>query len=128
MMSHQLATASVSRDSADLVWRFELVRLGRDDDDLVVHIADARGAPGATLGGLALRPGSDRTGKRDDVVGDRHVDLTRVEIGIAVERLHDVPITVSVLGADEVQQARIQHIGDVASRTPGLNFGAIPAP
>jgi iron complex outermembrane receptor protein len=43
------------------------------------------------------------------------------------ERLQDVPITVTVLGAEEVQQARIQQIGDVASRTPGLNFDAFPA-
>ena len=43
------------------------------------------------------------------------------------ERLQDVPITVTVLGADEVQQARIQQLGDVATRTPGLNFDAFPA-
>jgi iron complex outermembrane receptor protein len=43
------------------------------------------------------------------------------------ERLQDVPITVTVLGTEEVEQARIQQLGDVASRTPGLNFDAFPA-
>jgi iron complex outermembrane receptor protein len=43
------------------------------------------------------------------------------------ERLQDVPITVTVLGAEEVAQARIQQLGDVATRTPGLSFDAFPA-
>jgi iron complex outermembrane receptor protein len=43
------------------------------------------------------------------------------------ERLQDVPITLTVLGAEQVAQARIQQLGDVASRTPGLNFDAFPA-
>lgn len=43
------------------------------------------------------------------------------------ERLQDVPITVTVLDAEQIQQARVQQIGDVASRTPGLSFDAYPA-
>lgn len=43
------------------------------------------------------------------------------------ERLQDVPITVTVLDAEQVQQARVQQIGDVAARTPGLSFDAYPA-
>jgi iron complex outermembrane receptor protein len=43
------------------------------------------------------------------------------------ERLQDVPITVTVLDAQQIQQARVQQIGDVASRTPGLSFDAYPA-
>ncbi|HEY0686577.1 MAG TPA: TonB-dependent receptor [Steroidobacter sp.] len=43
------------------------------------------------------------------------------------ERLQDVPITVTVLDADQIQQARVQQIGDVANRTPGLSFDAYPA-
>jgi iron complex outermembrane receptor protein len=43
------------------------------------------------------------------------------------ERLQDVPITVTVLDAEQIQRARVQQIGDVASRTPGLSFDAYPA-
>jgi iron complex outermembrane receptor protein len=43
------------------------------------------------------------------------------------ERLQDVPVTVTAFGAQEVQQARIQQIEDVATRTPGLNFDAFPS-
>ena len=43
------------------------------------------------------------------------------------EHLQDVPITVTVLDAEQVREARVQQIGDVASRTPGLNFDAFPA-
>lgn len=43
------------------------------------------------------------------------------------ERLQDVPVTVTAFGAQEVQQARIREIDDVATRTPGLNFDAFPA-
>lgn len=43
------------------------------------------------------------------------------------ERLQDVPITVTVLDAGQVQQARVQQLGDVANRTPGLSFDAYPA-
>src|SRR5688500_15887194 len=43
------------------------------------------------------------------------------------ERLQDVPITVTVLDAEQIQYARVQQISDVASRTPGLSFDAYPA-
>src|SRR5688500_1952389 len=43
------------------------------------------------------------------------------------ESLRDVPITLTVLGAEQVAQARIQQLGDVATRTPGLSFDAFPA-
>jgi iron complex outermembrane receptor protein len=43
------------------------------------------------------------------------------------ERLQDVPVTVTAFGAEEVRQARIREIDDVATRTPGLNFDAFPA-
>jgi len=43
------------------------------------------------------------------------------------ERLQDVPVTVTAFSAQEVQQARIREVGDVATRTPGLNFDAFPA-
>ncbi|MGH1560856.1 TonB-dependent receptor plug domain-containing protein [Caulobacter segnis] len=43
------------------------------------------------------------------------------------ERLQDVPVTVTAFGAEQVKEARIREIDDVASRTPGLEFDAFPA-
>ncbi|WP_165184484.1 TonB-dependent receptor [Caulobacter soli] len=43
------------------------------------------------------------------------------------ESLQDVPVTVTAFGADQVQQARIRQIDDVAGLTPGLQFDAFPA-
>lgn len=43
------------------------------------------------------------------------------------ESLQDVPVTVTVFGAEEIKQARIQSIGDVSTRTPGMQFDAFPA-
>lgn len=43
------------------------------------------------------------------------------------ERLQDVPVTVTVFGAEEIRNARIQEFADVAQRTPGLTFDAFPA-
>ncbi len=42
------------------------------------------------------------------------------------QRLQDVPITISVIGAQEIEQARVDQLVDVANRTPGLNFDAFP--
>lgn len=43
------------------------------------------------------------------------------------ERLQDVPVTVTAFGSEEINQARLRQIDDIASRTPGLNFDAFPA-
>ena len=43
------------------------------------------------------------------------------------QNLQDVPITMNVMGAEEVEQARIVQVSDVANRTVGLNFDAFPA-
>lgn len=43
------------------------------------------------------------------------------------ERLQDVPVTVTAFSAEEIDQARLRQIDDIASRTPGLNFDAFPA-
>ncbi len=43
------------------------------------------------------------------------------------EDLQDVPVTVTVFGADEIEDARIQQIDDIATRTVGLSFDAFPA-
>ncbi len=44
-----------------------------------------------------------------------------------VQRLQDVPVTVTAFGAEELEQARIKDVDDVATRTPGLQFDAFPA-
>ena len=43
------------------------------------------------------------------------------------QRLQDVPVTVTAFGAEELEQARIKDVDDVATRTPGLQFDAFPA-
>jgi iron complex outermembrane receptor protein len=43
------------------------------------------------------------------------------------QNLQDVPITMNVMGAHEIEQARIAQVTDVANRTVGLNFDAFPA-
>lgn len=43
------------------------------------------------------------------------------------QNLQDVPITMNVMGAQEIEQARIAQVADVANRTVGLNFDAFPA-
>lgn len=43
------------------------------------------------------------------------------------ENLQDVPLTLSVFGAKEIEQARIVQVQDVANRTPGLNFDTFPS-
>ncbi|QTC91948.1 TonB-dependent receptor [Brevundimonas goettingensis] len=39
----------------------------------------------------------------------------------------DVPVTVTVLGGEQIDEARIQTVQDVVGRTPGLQFDAYPA-
>lgn len=43
------------------------------------------------------------------------------------ESLQDVPVMITVFGADEIAAARIQQIDDIVTRTPGLSFDAFPA-
>ncbi|WP_312084546.1 TonB-dependent receptor [Brevundimonas sp.] len=43
------------------------------------------------------------------------------------QSLQEVPITMNVMGAQEIEQARIVQVTDVANRTVGLNFDAFPA-
>lgn len=43
------------------------------------------------------------------------------------QSLQDVPVTVTVFSAEQIQDARIQQIGDIVTRTPGLSFDAFPA-
>lgn len=42
------------------------------------------------------------------------------------ENVQNVPITMNVFGAKQVEQARITEVSEVANRTVGLNFDAFP--
>ena len=59
--------------------------------------------------------------------GAAEVDEIVVTAQRRSERLQDVPVTVTAFGAEQVQEARIRDIDDVATRTPGLEFDAFPA-
>ncbi|MDP2212860.1 TonB-dependent receptor [Phenylobacterium sp.] len=43
------------------------------------------------------------------------------------QSLQDVPVTVTAFGAEQVEQARIREVQDVATLTPGLQFDAFPS-
>lgn len=55
------------------------------------------------------------------------VDAVIVTAQRRSESLQDVPVTVTAFGAEQVSEARIREIDDVATRTPGLEFDAFPA-
>lgn len=62
---------------------------------------------------------------------DGRADRDSEEIIVTAQRrsqsLQDVPVTVTVFGAEEIQEARIQQVEDVVSRTVGVQFDAFPA-
>lgn len=43
------------------------------------------------------------------------------------QSLQEVPVTITVFGAEQIQEARIQQVEDVVRRTVGLQFDAFPA-
>jgi iron complex outermembrane receptor protein len=43
------------------------------------------------------------------------------------EDRQDVPLTVTVLGQAQIQNARIATVGDIVQRTPGVGFSSFPA-
>lgn len=53
------------------------------------------------------------------------------EIVVTAQRrsqsLQDVPVTVTAFGAQQIKDARMQRVDDIAVRTPGLSFDAFPA-
>ena len=55
------------------------------------------------------------------------VDEVIVTAQRRAQALQDVPVTVTVFGAEQLEQARIKDVDDVATRTPGLQFDAFPA-
>jgi iron complex outermembrane receptor protein len=71
-----------------------------------------------TTSGVENLDGQDETADTQDIV---------VTAQKRAQRLQDVPITISVIGAQEIEQARVDQLVDVANRTPGLNFDAFPS-
>lgn len=66
----------------------------------------------------AQSTGSTRAAATDDAMfGDILVTARKRE-----ESLQDVPLAISAFGRDEIRNARIESLADVAKRTPGLNF------
>lgn len=62
-----------------------------------------------------------------DGEGTRTLSTVTVTAQRRSESLQDVPVMVTVFGADEIAAARIQQIDDIVTRTPGLSFDAFPA-
>lgn len=85
----------------------------------------------ATAQGVAAQTVPDQAGStqdeqpapavRPDVAQDIIVTAQR-----RAQNLQDVPVTVTVFGAEEIQEARIQSVQDVVTRTPGLSFDVFP--
>jgi iron complex outermembrane receptor protein len=64
----------------------------------------------------------------DDALEEIVVTARKIE-----ERLQDVPLAITAFGPDEIQQAGIKDLADIASLTPGLSFfnavgGFLPTP
>lgn len=62
---------------------------------------------------------------------EREGSATTQEIIVTAQRrsqsLQDVPVTITVFGAEQIQEARIQQVEDVVRGTVGLQFDAFPA-
>ena len=83
---------------------------------------------GAAL--LAASAASAQVQSQPPVSADRAastVDDVVVTAQRRAQNIQDVPITMNVFGAEQVEQARIVEVSDVANRTVGLNFDAFPA-
>ena len=63
--------------------------------------------------------------------GEASLEVSLEEIVVTAQRrsqnLQDVPVTVTTFGEDEIKNARLQQVDDIAMRTPGLSFDAFPA-
>ncbi|CUS45538.1 MAG: TonB-dependent receptor [Pseudomonadota bacterium] len=69
-------------------------------------------------------PGDQTTPVADDAMADIIVTANKRE-----ERLHDVPISISVIGGDQITKQNINEVTDLVRSTPALNsagpFGAL---
>jgi iron complex outermembrane receptor protein len=75
------------------------------------------GAPGYAAAQSAAPAQPEATAIDDVIVTAQRRDQNK----------QDVPVTVTVLGGEQVQEARIQTVQDIVARTPGLQFDAYPA-
>lgn len=87
----------------------------------------------ALLAGAMLASPFATAAHAQDTSGDtagpenRRVDTIVVTAQRRSQTLQDVPVTVTAFGAEMIEEARIQQIDDVVTRTPGLSFDAFPA-
>jgi len=86
---------------------------------------------GAMLAGPFVPAAHAQDAAREDAASadteNRRVDTIVVTAQRRSETLQDVPVTVTAFGAELIEEARIQQIDDVVTRTPGLSFDAFPA-
>lgn len=73
-------------------------------------------------------PAADQSGlSAADEVADRDLDQTIV---VTAQRRaqdkQDVPVTLTVIGAEAIQDGRVQSVQDIVARTPGFGFDSFP--
>lgn len=97
---------------------------------------DSRTGGGAKFTAAVLACGLAMTGQQAAAQDEQAAaeEDQRVRLGTVTvtaqrrtESLQDVPVMVTVFGAEEIEAARIQEIHDIVTRTPGLSFDAFPA-
>jgi len=84
-------------------------------------------AAGCSLAALSAAPAIAQDQAPAPVQDATTVDEVIVTAQRRAERLQDVPVTVTVFGAEQIENARIQGLQDVVTRTPGLSFDAFPS-
>lgn len=98
---------------------------------LILRLLSSAALAGCCWSGAAVAQDASSTGAKvgaDADSGERaDPEVIIVTARRRAEDLQDVPVTVTVFGAEEIQQARIQQIDDVVARTPGLTFDVFPA-
>lgn len=72
---------------------------------------------------VPVQAADQAAGEQDEVVLSNDIIVTAQRRS---QSLQDVPVTVTVFGAEEIARARIQTVQDVVTRTPGLSFDAFP--
>lgn len=84
---------------------------------------------GAALAGVLESPAMAQSAQDDSGAAPARavVDTVTVTALRRSETLQDVPVTVTAFTAEEIENARIHEVTDVAIRTPGLSFDAFPA-
>lgn len=85
----------------------------------------------ATVSAIGLMAGAGVATAQTQTPAQQDSAQTIEEVVVTAQRrsqnLQDVPITVTVFGARQLQEAKIEQVSEVVTRTPGLSFDAFPA-